>query len=186
MASSIFIWPGLFTYNGSSIVVQAPIVLPAGGGTATYTPSGALTVNTTQAGTPASTAETDLWTYSLPANTLNANNKGVRITVFGTTAANGNAKTVRLYFGGTVIGDRGTSIFGTGGSWRYESEVIRTGASAQLAVGAAVYNGATQGVDVTTPAGDTTGAIVIKVSGQNGTAVANDIVFRGAVVEVIG
>lgn len=158
----------------------------AGGGTASFLPSGFLTKSVTTASTPADTNETDLWTYSLPANTLDANAKGVRITVFGSYAANGNNKTIKLYFGATVISDSGAAA-ANGTNWRFDATVLRTGASAEVAnvlrvIGA--YAAGT-GNSHSTPAADTTGAITIKMTGQNGTANAGDIIFRGATVEII-
>jgi hypothetical protein len=158
--------------------------LPVGGGTATAQVSGVLSVNTTEASTGADTNETDLWTYSLPANTLNANGKSVRITAWGTTAANTNNKTFQLYFGATGL--RSMSTTGSANGWHYTATVTRTGASAQLSVGVGlVGGGGIQNPLISTPAADTTGAITIKVTGTNGVASANDIVFRGAIVEVL-
>lgn len=146
---------------------------------------GVLTVNTTQAGTTSVTTEEDLWSYSLPANTLNANGRGVRITAFGSFAANGNTKTLRLKFGGSNIVSYAIATNNSG--WEASGIVIRTGASTQLAGGNKLLtNSATLlSSGIVTPAEDTTAAIVIKVTGTNGTASANDIVFRGAVVELL-
>lgn len=171
--------------NGVPIIgalIVRVLTVYAGGGSASYVPSGVLSVSTTTAGTAADTNETDLWTYAIPANTLNADAKGVRVLVYGTFAANGNNKTVRLYCGATAV------TFGTfatnGKPWSCMAIVIRTGASAQLMVGTVSD---TSGYPIlftpVTPAGDTTGAITIKVTGQNGTASANDVVFRCAIVE---
>jgi hypothetical protein len=143
-----------------------------------------LSVSTTQAGTGANTDETDLWTYSLPANTLSANGKGVRIRIFGTYAGNGNTKTVRSKFGATSL----TAVAGApnDGMWRVDAVVIRTGASAQIGSADHADNAiGYRSASLTTPAEDTTGAITIKVTGTNGTANANDIVFRGAIVETL-
>ena len=139
----------------------------------------------TSLGTGNNTNETTLWTYSLAANTLDTNTKAVRITAWGTTAANANNKTVKLYFGSTVVANRGTHTFGTGGSWHYTAIVSRTGAATQVAVGSSVYNGATVGVDTTTPTESLAGAVTIKVTGQNGTSSANDSVLVGALVECV-
>jgi hypothetical protein len=147
--------------------------------------SGVLTTTTASAGTAADTNETDLWTYSLPANVLNANGKTVRITAFGTLAANANSKTPRLYFGGTLVAFN--TVLSNNQGWRLTADVVRTGASAQLASGlyaGGAGNGFLANLPVT-PAASTTAAITIKVTGQNGTASANDIVFLGAVVELL-
>jgi hypothetical protein len=158
--------------------------LPVGSGTATAQVGGVLNVDTTQAGTPATTDEADLWVYNLPANTLNANGRGVRVKVFGTYAANANNKTTRLYFGATTIGT--IAVAHSGGGFEWNAVIYRTGASAELANAIGISQGSvSQGSILTTPAADTTAAIVIKLTGQNGTASANDIVFRGAMVEAV-
>ena len=143
-----------------------------------------LTVNTTQTGTPATLVETDLWTYSLPANTLNADGRAVRIMAWGALGADANAKTVRLYFGATTLN---VYTAGTGNAlvWRFDATVIRTGASAQIGVATMIVGSAWLSTINPAPAADTTGAIVIRVTGLNGVAVLNDIVARGAIVELL-
>lgn len=160
--------------------------LPAGGGTAIYIPSGVLTVSTTQAGTPASTEETDLWTYTLPANTLSQNHAGLRITVWGGTATNGNTKTIRQYFGASVLTVNASTAAPNNNTWRAQYTVIRTGAATEQFLQQYSLVGSTGQFSVINSATeDTAGAIVIRITGQNGTAQANDIVFRGAIVEFL-
>ena len=167
---------------GTTPVSGEPLTLSAGTGVSVVTVGGLLYVNTTSSGSPADTNENVLWTWNLPANTLSANGRVLRIRAFGTYNTNGNTKTPRLYFGTTVV-----STFATvqnGGGWQAEATVIRTAAGAQLAHG--VYNGNGYLTSLgSTPAADTTGAITIKVSGQSGTGTLNDIVFKGAVIEVL-
>jgi hypothetical protein len=157
--------------------------ISSGGGSA----SGVLTVSTTSAGTPASTTETDLWTYSLPAGTLSADGRAVRITVVMSFGATANTKTPRVYFGSTVV--HTFTSANSGGNVKFIVEVTRTGVSAQLGTSnqtAGGTGGTTGGVMVTTPAADTTAAITIKASGQNDVAAAaNDTVFKFALVELL-
>ena len=80
-------------------------------------------------GTDANTNEKDLWTYNLPAGSLNADQKGVRITAWGTTAANNNSKTLKVYFGGTVVVTMTAQPYNDS-KWRARAEVVRTGAAA--------------------------------------------------------
>jgi len=160
------------------------VQLQAGGSVSTARPSGVLTTNTTSAGTIADTNETDLWTYSLPASTLDTNGRGVRITVFGTAAANANLKTVKVYFGATAVSSLGTAM--NGGGWAVTATVIRVGATTQISgsLGLGV-NGTSISSQSTAPAETLANAITIKMTGQNGTASANDIVFKGATVELL-
>lgn len=161
----------------------------AGSGTAEAGIGGVLTASTTSAQTGANTTETDLWTYVMPANTLATDGHSLHITAFGTLANNGNTKTIKLYFGSTVL----TVNYGAAGtgSWRAEADVFRTGAATQVAQGTLSYfNGAgTETVAsrtvVTTPAETLSGAVTIKVSGTNGTASAGDIVFLASRVDFL-
>lgn len=170
--------------SATALTSAVPIIAPAGSGLATVSVGGMLTVSTTQSGTGADTAETDLWTYSLPANALSANNKGVRVTAWGSYGGNANSKTVKPYFGTALVANTSAS---NGGSWKLVWEVLRTAASAQIA-GVQFMNAVFSQVNFWsgTTAADTTAAITIKLTGQNGSASANDIVFRGAIVEYIG
>lgn len=157
--------------------------IPAGSSGTVAGLGGVLTVSTTEAQTTAVTTEETLWTYSLPANTLSANNYGLRITTFGAYAANGNTKTVKVYLGATVIASGSSTDNNV--QWRYNGEIFRTGASAQLVNMVRLVASTTVQSGVVSAAIDTTAAITIKVTGQNGTASAGDIVFRGAVVEFL-
>ena len=160
----------------------------AGAGTVKV-PVGAITVNVTEAGNIANTNEQDLWTYSLPAATLNANGRGVRITVWGTLAANANDKVAKLYMGGYLLSSSVTAMTVNNGLFRAQAEVIRTGAATEVGNASFYYgvlNGAqTYRANAFALALDTTAAIIIKVTGQSPTAgAANDVVFKGALVEV--
>jgi hypothetical protein len=172
---------------GSFPRVNGVPVIPEGTGTALAIPSGVVreSVSTAQTGTAADTNETDLYSYSLPANTLSTDGKIARVTVWGSFAANGNAKTIKGYFNGDIIVSAGTSTSGQG--WRMVFEIIRTGATAQISAGEIVYGNSGGSVcnAPATSSGATTGALIIKMTGQNGTASANDIVRKGAFVEIL-
>lgn len=150
-------------------------------------PSGILTgsVSTTLAGTAANTDEQTLYAFSLPASTLGVNGRGVRIRAFGTVAANGNTKTVKLKFGSTIIATRAAAD--NGQTWTITADVIRTSATAQLGHGWLVNTGGSvANQSITTPAETLSGAVTISLTGQSGTGTASDVVFRGAYVELIG
>lgn len=138
--------------------------------------------------TIADTNTTDLWTFNLPANTLNEDGKTVRITAWGTTAANVNNKTEQATFGGTVIATRGPNA-DSGFSWVLRADVMRTGASAQLAHGnsEAATTGAVAAyvLRTTTIAADNTQPITLKVTGLNGTASAGDVCVNAVFVELL-
>lgn len=142
-----------------------------------------LTWSATQAATIADTTETTLWTYTMPTNVLREDGRVIRVQVYGTCAANGNTKTVKLYFGANVLTIIGGAVNGT--SWWAYTTYIRTAKSAQQRFGFTGFGGTVNAQTISTPAEDTTGAIVIKVTGTNGTASANDIVFNFATVELL-
>lgn len=160
----------------------------AGSGSATAVISGVLHVNISATGTGANTDETDLMSYSLPANTLSANGKGVRITCSGTTAANGNNKTMILYFGSATLST--TALALNNGHWKFSVDVFRVSSGNQY-MSAHVTHGVSDGSAQTVrgrhrfPTETDTGAITIKVTGTNGTGTANDIVARLLVVEAL-
>lgn len=105
------------------------ILVLAGAGAGTVPVSGLISVNTTVVGNVGGGTD-NLMTYSLPANSLSSNGRGVRITAWGATANNGNAKTLDLLFGATVLTAQAmtTSI---AGRWWIQSVVFRTGSNAQ-------------------------------------------------------
>ena len=146
---------------------------------------GNLSIDNGTAGTTAVVTEETLLTYTLPANSLTQNGRGVRVRAWGTTAANANLKTVRLKFGATNVLDTG-AVASNGETWYFEADVYRTGAATQDAIGkpyfyvAGINNG-----QITNPAETLSAGFAIVVSGQNGTATVNDIVAEGLSVEYI-
>ncbi|MCH8049345.1 hypothetical protein IH979_01390 [Patescibacteria group bacterium] len=145
--------------------------------------SGKANVNTTAVGNVLG-GDDDLMTYSLPANSLSADGKGVRISAWGTSAANGNTKTVKLHFGSTVLRQVGPSALNAQ-DWRIEATLIRTGASTQDAVGTELVDNSSVFITHSEPAEDTTGAIIIKVSAESGSSASNDIVQEGMLIEYL-
>lgn len=137
-------------------------------------------VNTTAVGTPASTVETDLITVTLPARTLNFNGQALRVRTWGTVVTDANLKTVRLYFGTAVL--LVTPTIGANGDWYLEALVVRIGDAAQDAIAWGSFNAVLVAPDFTTPNQSLTAAVIVKVTGQNGAASANQIVAEGLIV----
>jgi hypothetical protein len=145
--------------------------------------NGTFNTGITPACTIADTNETTLFTYTLPASALNSNGRGLRITAWGTMAATATTKTIKGYFGATVTANPGAAVY-NGVSWRMTYEILRLTATTQTS-GALSTVGAILLTGNTSPGETLANAIVIKVTGQNGTANLNDICFSGAVVEAI-
>lgn len=142
--------------------------------------------------TVTSSAVVPLWAYSVPANTLNLDGKGLRITIWGTTAGNANNKRVILDGSGDTIGGSPNAALAYNAvEWKNDIVVFRTGATAGIAVGvfAAALNTGAYAVEGpnqvrTVVTHDWTTAFVLTLTG---TYVTNgDITKTGAFVEVIG
>lgn len=76
-------------------------------------------------------AETDLMTANIDTGTLSKVGSSILGFVCGTTGANANNKTIKLYFGSTVIFDSG-AFAGNDIDWTLQFEIVRNGASAQI------------------------------------------------------
>ncbi len=128
--------------------------------------------------------EDTLQTFTLLANALNANGKAIRIRATFRVAANTNIKTVKLHFGATVIASSGPSDLLNNLTISFDVIVVRTGASAQRSTAFRV-----EGTGVllirTTPAQDTTAAIVIKGTGETDTNVNDDVVQESMLTEFL-
>jgi len=125
----------------------------------------------------------NLMSYDLPANTLNTNLNGLRITCWGKTANNANAKTLNFRFGAGTFLSVGLSI-NYAANWKVEARIIRTAANTQaitvemLNIAGAVINA--NSADNTGNETDTA-AITIKCT-ASGTA-DNDVTQIGMLVE---
>lgn len=132
------------------------------------------------AATTAVTIEETLFSYDLPA--IVQAGEAVRLVASWRTAANANTKTMRLRVNGQVIYDSSaalpTDTAPNDGRILAEFELVRTGATTGRVQGTATINAA--GTTVALGIGNVTGldwstTQVVTVTGQNGTASANDI-----------
>lgn len=132
----------------------------------------------------ASAAETDAHSYTLPANTLNANGRVVKVTAWGTFGSAAATRTLKVYIGATAF----TIYTGTSSSnkWFAVAYIIKTGANTQDATGALVAISGVTGCFFGTAAITDTADIVLKttITGSGGTA--GEITEEGFLVEVVG
>ena len=157
-----------------------------GAGNATLV--GVASVNTTAVGNVGA-GDDDLMTYSLPANSLSVNGKGLRVLAWGTTANNANAKILSFKFGAVTVFQR-TLTASQLGYWHAEILIFRSGANAQKlfwilsesAFNTIAANKQAEEVDAGTSETDTS-AITVKFTGQ-GTA-NNDITQEVMLVEFL-
>ena len=146
----------------------------------------------TDVGTDADTAEKTLKSYTLPGGTLASDGDALRIVAAFRCAANANTKRMRIKFGATTIADS-TAVAANARNFLVIAVVWRRSATAQLAK---VF--AAQGVpgqnwtsalggnhETATPAETLASDVVIAVTGQNGTASANDLICDSLLVELV-
>ena len=140
-------------------------------------------INTTAVGN-VGVGEDNLITHSLLANTLYASGRAVKITAWGTSANNANAKTVKIHFGSQLMGTLALTISQVN-TWKavatvvstgddtqdYEAQIMQAGVVSQFTLG----NG--------TAIIDDGSTIVIKCTGEGVSN--NDILMEGLVVELI-
>jgi hypothetical protein len=127
--------------------------------------------------------EDDLITYSMPANTLEQNGQGVRITAWGITAANANNKTVKAYFGNLQVFTTGV-LAANNRDWRIEVVLYRSGTTNMEGHAKGQFNATEiQVARVSSINRDYTVANTIKFTGE-GTA-DGDILQTGMSVEFL-
>lgn len=142
-----------------------------------------LNVDTAEVGN-VGVGEDDLITYTLPANTLSAAGIGIRITAWGTGANNAATKTLKTYFGSTVVATDSltasqvdnwkvvATVWSTGTDTQdYESEFLQSGTVSQIIL------------EEGTAAEDDGATITIKCTGE--ATSDNDIVQKGLTVELL-
>lgn len=122
------------------------------------------------------TNEDVLYTFSLPASSLSAVGEGLTIFATGTLANNAHNKTVKLYFGSQVysLGTVATANV----VWSAKMTVIKTASNVQLISCEGMINATPIAPALLTGAETDSAAIIIKVTGQTGTAAANDVVAK--------
>jgi hypothetical protein len=129
-------------------------------------------VNVTPAATTGTSEET-LMSFSLPANALNVNGRGLRITVAGETAANANSKTFTITFGSVTlvtatgayngIGLNASATLLRSGVASFVARTSLFGGTTPLAFTASVSSGGT----------DLTAAVTIAVKATTATAIGD-------------
>jgi len=148
--------------------------------------TGTLSSNATAVGN-VGVGEDDLITYSLGAGALTAANSlgaavrlSLRVTAWGTGANNANAKTLKCYFGSTVVLTHSLPT-SEAVRWRATFDVLQTGTDAQDYNALLVHNGSTTPTDVELGSAteNQTNAITIKCTGE---ATANDDVKQEALI----
>lgn len=137
-------WP-LVTGSITSINSMAGPGITIQGGTATSVSSGSNTVTVNV--TPSSlalphtlnkqyadanntgTGETDLYTYTLPANTLTIDGRSTHFEVAGQSNDATATTALQMYFAGISFGNTGAVVLINTGAWTAKGKIIRTGST---------------------------------------------------------
>ncbi len=145
---------------------------------------------TTAGAAIAQTAIQTLLSYSLPANSLNENGRGVRIRAVFTTGASGDDKTPSIKFGTAVIVATAATAYNDK-TIVMEATVMRTGAATQDAWGVYQSNDTAStatssgAAAFTTPSQDLTAAVTIAAVTTQEIATASDTVCQYLEVTLI-
>jgi hypothetical protein len=175
--SSGAITEGAQDFSGAKTFQAGSATIPG------HNTAGLINIQAAASGTGADTTEDTLYTYTLPANAFSVPGKAVRVRVWGTTGANANNKTVKVYFGATVFSSATSAANNV--PWYFEMIVTKTGSNTQFALVTGSWNGALQAPQIFSPSETDTAGIVIKCTGTNGTASANDVAGKCFMVEFL-
>lgn len=133
--------------------------------------------------TATGTGEQVLATYSLPANALSYVGRSIRVHAAFAAGANGNNKTFKCYFGASVISSGVLTTNAKNGIC--DLWIVKTGASTQIVTGTMLVDTTAITPYVNAGTDADTAAIVIKMTGTDGTSSAADITMEQFFVEAV-
>ena len=174
---------GLETVGGTSSSQFGGQTTNVGKGNAVYmSANGQLNVQLNHAGASTATtgAETTIFSFTLPANTLDVVGRGLSIQSWGSATFASGTAVVKIYFGsvGTSVGTLATT-----NNWWGQIEIWKDAASSQNGIFQSTISTTHQGTSLLSQTETDTAAIVIKVT-ANQSAVANAIKVNG--FQVVG
>ena len=146
--------------------------------------AGLLNIQPTASGTGADTTEDVLYSFTLPANAFSIPGKALRVRVWGTTGATANNKTVKVYFGSSIVFTSATSA-ANNVPWWFEMVIVKNGTNTQIAHVTGSWNGALQAPQIFAGTETDSANILVKCSGTNGTAAANDVAGKCFMAEFL-
>lgn len=174
-----------FTGSGTSKGLVFTDGVQAGSGTGRAKVSGVLkTIATTSSNT--GSGETDLHSYTVPANTLAADGDSIRFTMVFKATTSGNNKIVRVKWGSTTILTTVTVAGGSSLSFFITGMITRTGATAQVTgtiVGMPAEFAATTFGNEVDGSATLSGSVVLKATGQGGAS--TEITQVSSVIEFL-
>ncbi len=145
--------------------------------------NGRLTAVVTAASNTTS-AEQTLATYTLPANRIAATGDAVKIKCWGTTAANVNLKSVKIYFGATSFSSATLGGAPNNKKFILDMMVVRTAAATQIINGQLAMDLTPISIQTSTSGTDSFASnVTIKCTGTG--ASNSDITMEGMLVEQV-
>lgn len=109
--------------------------------------------------------ETTLLSVTLSFNTLQLTGQSLIIHAAGTTAANGNSKTIKLVLGSTTLFTiTSTSLNGT--DWVIQAEIVCNGATSEITYVAFTAAGLSTSTVLTTPTESLGTDLILKITGN--------------------
>lgn len=149
-------------------------------------PGGLLVSDNTATGTDAATSAKTLATVNIPAGIfLGSPNGGaaVRVLAWGGFAGNANGKTVTVTVGGTTVAsDNGAH---NGGGWACEVLLLNPVDSGAIFFTSHMWQLRATVRNQNTISPTLSAAIPVVVIGQNAVATANDITYKGMIIELL-
>lgn len=175
--TSLNVNPGPFNVTGTTNLTGPLFATPGTSVVLDQVGGVVLSNSSTNVTTTLVATEQDLFNFSVPANTLSANNQYLELLIRVRNAATANAKQTRVYFGATLIGNS-TSVANNNDWHMARCFVWRTGAAAQKAIcgsnnvanGAAWNTAAGGGANLSTPGETLSGVVVVRVTGTDAVA----------------
>jgi len=158
--------------------------IAAGIGSASFAPTGNISVNLTPIANSATANSAVMMSYSLPANSFNATGQQVYIEAWGTFAANAQNKQLWITVGGMTFAS-GSST-GNGSTWVMRGRVYRSGASAQVAQFEGQIGASAVAMASSTDTSVETSAITISLKALSGSASGTDITQNGLKIQYFG
>lgn len=162
---------------------------PAGGGGLTVGSFDTLSASAADSGNT-TTAETDIFTYTVPAATLATNNDRIALDASGTFVSSATAsRQMRVYFGGTLIFDSGALTINVSGAvWAITCDVTRVSSSVvrctvDMETEGAALASYTSYTEVTGLTLSSTNIIKVTGTAAGVGAATNDIVCKMGAVE---
>ena len=148
---------------------------------------GSLSDPTTVVGAVTQNTDNLLNSVSLDDEMLALRGRGLMIAAYGTTAANGNTKDIKLFLGATAIATF-TDSTANAKDWSFLVFLLRTGTDTQSGFAIGLIDGAVVAATSInfTATEDANVAITIKTTGNNNSAAASAATGKGLVVVPIG